>query len=143
MKVDLFAFCMAASRGSFGELNILGLTDIVVLPKFPAALTSCSIVAKMRFDEVEAGPKEVKFSIINADGRILASPPPQTFNIQLPPGAPSATVGTVVGLINLLIPTPGQYQIGMAVNQREEGTIPLHFLQMLSNQTPLAGQQAA
>jgi len=143
MKVDLFAFCLAASRGSFGELNILGLTDIIALPKFPAAITNCSIVAKMRFDEVEAGPKEVKFSIINADGKILASPPPQTFNIQMPPGVPSATVGVVVSILNLQIPTPGQYQIGMAVNQREEGTIPLHFLQMLSTQAPLAGQQAA
>lgn len=122
MKVELFALCAAATKGPVGELNILGLTEIVILPQFPAAI-NCCVVTKIRFQSTESGVKEIQTSIVNVDGKPICPPLIQKANVQIPTGASSAIVGTIQGIHNLQIPNPGQYQIGLTVNQREEATI--------------------
>jgi hypothetical protein len=144
MKVELLGLCASATKGAFGELNILGLTDVLLLPQFPAAI-NCCLVIKMRFQSGEEGMKEIKISIVNVDGVPITNPPPpvQRLNVQIPPGSSSAIVGAIQGIGNLHIPTAGQYQVGLFVNQREEATILIHAYQPPQFQKPLPPQAPA
>lgn len=125
MTTEMLTLCFAARPSPNGELNILGATDIIFVPQFPVAV-SCSLVAKLRFRKIEEGVKEILFSIIDSDGKpVQPAPPPQQMNIQIPPGASSASAAIVVAIHNLQIPRAGEYEIGLAVNGRLEMTVPV------------------
>ncbi len=129
MTTEMLTLCFAARPGSNGELNILGAPDIIFVPQFPIAI-SCSIVAKLRFQKIEEGVKEVRISIIDSDGKpVQPAPPPQQMNIQIPAGASSASAAIVVGIPSLQIPKAGEYEIGLAVNGRLEMTVPVFVRQ--------------
>jgi hypothetical protein len=137
VTTEILTLCFAARPGLQGELNILGATDMIVVPQLPVAI-SCHIVAKLRFQKIEEGIKEIKFSIIDSDGKELQPPPPpQQVPIQIPSGASSASAAIVVGIPSLQIPKAGEYEIGLAINGRQEMTIPL-FVRLLPPQ-PLPG----
>lgn len=135
MKVELFAFCVAATNGAMGELNILGLTEVIAVPQVPIAI-GCAIVIKLRFQHTEVGLKEIKTSIINADGKMVCPPMVQKLNVQIPAGGSQATVGTIQNIQNLLLPSAGQYQACLVVNEREEATLPLQVYQPPQFQKP-------
>lgn len=134
MTTEMLTLCFAARPSPNGELNILGATDIIFVPQFPIAI-SCTLVAKLRFRKFEEGVKEIKFSIIDSDGRPVAvigpdgTPahpvPPQQINIQIPSGSSSASAAIVVGIHNLQFPKAGEYEIGLTINGRQEMTVPL------------------
>ena len=129
MTTEILTLCFAARPSPNGELHILGATDIIFVPQFPIAF-GCSLVAKLRFQKIEEGLKEIRFSIIDSDGKpVLPAPPPQQINIQIPSGASSASAAIVVGIASLQIPHAGEYEIGLAVNGRQEMTIPLFVRQ--------------
>lgn len=130
MTTEILTLCFSARPGLQGELNILGATDMILVPQFPVAV-GCFIVGKLRFRKIEEGVKEIKFSIIDSDGRELQPPPPpQQIHIQIPAGASSASAAIVVGIPNLQIPSPGEYEIGLAVNGRQEMTVPFYVRQV-------------
>jgi hypothetical protein len=125
MTTEMLTLCFAARPSPNGELNILGATDIVFVPQFPIAI-SCSLVAKIRFRKIEEGIKEIKFSIIDSDGNSLQPlPPAQQVDIQIPSGSSSASAAIVVAIHNLQIPRAGEYEIGLAINGRQEMTVPV------------------
>jgi hypothetical protein len=129
MTTEMLTLCFAARPSPNGELNILGATDIIFVPQFPVAI-SCSLVAKLRFQKIEEGIKEIRFSIIDSDGTPLQpAPPPQQINIQIPSGASSASAAIVVSIHNLQVPRAGEYEIGLAVNGRLEMTVPVFVRQ--------------
>lgn len=126
MTVEIFTFCFAATPGHHGELNILGATDRIAAAQFPMGLQWSTVVAKIRFERIEEGEKEIKFSFVNSDGKpILNPPPPQKINVQIPPGVSTSSFLVVFGMQNLWIPSAGEYQIGLAVNGRHEMSVPL------------------
>jgi hypothetical protein len=130
VTTEILTLCFAARPGLQGELNILGATDMILVPQFPVAI-SCQIVCKLRFQKIEEGLKEIKFSIIDSDGKELQPPPPpQQIHIQIPSGAPSASAAIVVGIPSLQIPKAGEYEIGLAINGRQEMTVPVFVRQL-------------
>src|SRR5215469_829932 len=125
MTTEMLTLCFAARPGSNGELNILGATDIIFVPQFPITI-GCTLVAKLRFRKIEEGVKDIKFSIIDSDGRsVLPAPSSQQVNIQIPSGSSSASAAIVMGIHNLQFPKAGEYEIGLTVNGRQEMTVPL------------------
>jgi hypothetical protein len=130
VTTEILTLCFAARPGTQGEINILGATDMILVPQFPIAI-SCFIVGKLRFQKAEEGLKEIKFSIIDSDGKELQPPPPpQQIQIQIPPGMSSAGAAIVVGIPSLQIPGPGEYEVNLAVNGRQEMTIPIFVRQV-------------
>jgi hypothetical protein len=126
MKVEMLTFCYAASVGGCGELNILGATDQLLSAQEPFRVEHCAIVAKIRFDKSEEGIKFLKFTFIDSDGKpIVPIPNPQPANLQIPPQATTATIGTVLNIVPLQIPRFGDYQIDLAVNDTWVASIPL------------------
>jgi hypothetical protein len=129
MTTEMLILCYSARPSPNGELHILGATDIIFVPQFPIGIT-CSLVAKLRFRKFEEGLKEIRFSIIDSDGKpVLPEPPPQSIDIQITTGASSGSAAIVVGISNLQIPHAGEYEIGLTVNGRQEMTVPLFVRQ--------------
>jgi hypothetical protein len=136
VTTEILTLCFAARPGAHGEINILGATDMIVVPQFPIAI-SCFIVSKLRFQKIEEGLKEIKFSIIDSDGNELQPPPPpQQIDIRIPPGASSAGAAIMVGIPSLQIPRAGEYEVNLAVNGRQEMTIPI-FARPIPVQPPV------
>lgn len=136
VTTEILTLCFAARPGLQGEINILGATDIVLVPQLPIGI-SCFIVGKLRFRRMEEGFKEIKLSVIDSDGRELQPPPPaQSIDIRIPPGASSASAAIVVGIPNLHVPKEGEYEINLSVNGRQEMTVPL-FVRQLTQPSPL------
>jgi hypothetical protein len=136
VTTEILTLCFAARPGLQGELNILGATDMIIVPQFPIAI-SCHLVAKLRFQKIEEGLKEIKLSIIDSDGKELQpTPQSQQVPIQIPAGASSASAAIVVGIPSLQIPKPGEYEIGLAVNGRQVMTVPIFVRQLPPQSLP-------
>jgi hypothetical protein len=118
-----------------GELHILGAADNIFLPQVPASI-SCNVAARIRFEKMEEGIKEIKFSFVDSDGKpVLPPPPPQKVNIQIPAGASTTSAGIVFGMQNVQIKTAGEYEIGLAVNERLEMSVPI-YVHLIAQQPP-------
>ncbi len=96
MKTELFAACdYAADYG--GKLTLVGIFDSLGAPGLPVTHPQLCVAAKLRFDDTEAGPKNVRFTLRDADGHDLLPP------IQMPIEAPSVPAEGATSVVNLVI----------------------------------------
>jgi hypothetical protein len=89
---------------------------------------------KMRFERLEEGQKRVRISFIDEDGRQIMGLEAQT-NIQFPPGEASAAAALVIAMPQLRLQNFGEYSIDLAVDGRQEASIPL-FVRQSQPPTP-------
>lgn len=129
MKVELFAMCDAATD-SGGKLNILGVFDTVAAPKAPAVHARCAIVLKVRFERIERGDHKLKLNIIDQDGTLVIPSLEAPLTIKFPDAAPSATAQLILDLHNLKFEKFGEFAIDLAVDGRQEASIPLFVRQV-------------
>jgi len=129
MKVELFAMCDAATD-SGGKLNILGVFDTVAAPKAPAVHPRCAIVLKVRFERIERGEHKLKLNIIDQDGTLVIPSLEAPLTINFPDAAPSATAQLILDLHNLKFEKFGEFAIDLAVDGRQESSIPLFVRQV-------------
>lgn len=131
MKVELFAMCDAATD-SAGKLNILGVYDTVGSMKTPFVHPRCAIVVKIRFERIERGEHKIKLNIIDQDGKPVIPSLEGPLNIKFPDAAPSATAQMILDLQNLKFDKFGEFSIDLAVDGRQEASIPLFVRQVQS-----------
>ena len=124
MKIELFAMCDAATD-SGGKLNILGVYDTIAGPKAPLVHNRCAIVIKLRFERIERGDHKLKLNIVNQDGAAVIPSLEAPLSISFPDSAPSATAQLILDLQNLKFDRYGEYSIDLAVDGRQEASIPL------------------
>lgn len=128
MKVELLAMCDAATD-SAGKLNILGVYDTIGAPKMPAVHPRCAIVLKIRFERIERGEHRLKLNIIDEDGAPVIPSLEAPLNVTFPNAQPSATAQMILDLHNVKFTRFGQFAIDLAVDGRQEATIPLFVRQ--------------
>ncbi len=96
MKVELFVACASAADYA-GKLTVVGIFDTLGAPQVPVFHPRLCVVAKLRFDDTEAGPKKVRFTLSDADGRDVLQP------IEMAIVAPSSAADTATSVINLVL----------------------------------------
>jgi len=128
MKVELLAMCDAATD-SAGKLNILGVYDTIGAPKMPAVHPRCAVVLKIRFERIERGEHRLKLNIIDEDGTPVIPSLEAPLNVHFPNSQPSATAQMILDLHNLKFTRFGQFAIDLAVDGRQEASIPLFVRQ--------------
>jgi hypothetical protein len=128
MKVELLAMCDAATD-SGGKLNILGVFDTIGAPKTPAIHPRCSIVLKIRFERIERGDHRLKLNIVDEDGTLVIPSLEAPLSIKFPDAQPSATAQLILDLHNLSFQQFGEFSIDLAVDGRQESSIPLFVRQ--------------
>ncbi len=93
MKTELFAACDYAADYA-GKLTVVGIFDSLGAPQVPVLHPQLSVVAKLRFDD---GPKKVRFTLTDADGRDVLQP------IEMPIVAPATPPETSSSVVNLVM----------------------------------------
>ena len=128
MKIELFTLCDAATD-SGGKLNILGSFDHISAKEIPAIHPFCAIAIKIRFARIEEGNHRLKITVADADGKLVI--PGLDTSLAIRFGTDDSTVAAnVVMLIQKIkFEQFGEYTIDLAIDGRQEGSIPLYVLQ--------------
>ena len=124
MNIEIFALCDAATEAG-GKLNLLGAFDSIMAPTVPVAHPSCAVALRIRFKRIETGPHRVKVAVVNADGRPALPPFETQFNIRSGEQDDSAVANLILNLQQLRLEDYGRYSVDLAVDGRQEGSLPL------------------
>ncbi len=124
MKVELFALCdFAADYG--GKLNVVGIFDSIFTRQMPAVHPHCCLAVKLRFDKIEEGPKKLRLSIADDDGKAVLPPIEIAINVAMPPDARTNAIQVVANIGGMKVEAYGEYSIDLALDGRHEGSVPL------------------
>ncbi len=135
MDIQVAVLCDAATD-SFGKLNLLGAFDTIQAPHLPVVYPQCSIALRMTFNKIEEGPHRMRINFVDEDGksvfkaldaerRPVSKPLEMPFAVQVPEDSIFVSRNFVVNVQNLTFEKPGLYSIDLAVDGRQEGSIPL------------------
>jgi hypothetical protein len=125
MKVEIFTLCDAATSDSGGKLNILGSFDRLNAASIPVTHPLCALAIKMRFEKLEEGQKRIGISFIDSDGTAVMPTLNAQTQVTFPPDETSVTACLVLQIQQLKLPNFGEYSIDLAIDGRQEASIPL------------------
>ena len=125
MDIQVAVLCDAATDNN-GKLNILGTFDTIFTGQLPAIHPQCSIALRMMFNKVEEGQHKVRLNFVDEDGKSLMQKPiEQQVDVQVPEDTIFLSRNFIVNIQNLRFEKEGLYSIDIAVDGRQEGSIPL------------------
>ena len=124
MNVELFALCDAATE-SGGKLNMLGAFDSIVAPQVPHAHPFCAVALRIRFQRIEAGNHTIKVAVVDEDGRPAVPPFQTSVTVRPGDGDEGAVANLILNFQQLRFAQYGRYSIDLAVDGRQEGSLPL------------------
>ena len=125
MKVEIFTLCDAATLDAGGKLNILGTFDRLNAREVPIVHPHCTLAIKLRFERVEEGQKRLRIAFVDQDGAAIMQNLDVTTEVRFQGDDPSATVSVALNIQQLRLPRFDEYSIDLAVDGRQEASIPL------------------
>lgn len=129
MKLELFTVSdFAADYG--GKLTVVGIFDSINARQAPVVHPTWAIALKVRFEKIEEGPKKIRLSVSDADGKPAFPPIELTHEAKCPPDHHSGTFQIVANLGGVKFENFGEYAINLAVDGRHEGSVPLYVRQV-------------
>jgi hypothetical protein len=125
MNVEIIALCDAATE-SQGKLNILGAFDHIWAHQVPVIQPLCAIALRIRFSRIEEGTHRLRLDLVDEDGQLVI--PSLDGNISVHAGSDDGSIvaNVILNLQQLKLTSFGQYSIELAVDGRQEASIPLH-----------------
>ena len=125
MNIEVFSLCDAATVDAAGKLNVLGAFDTIWSGNMPAVYPQCAIALRIRFKNIEKGEHRVSVSFVNLDGKHIVPAAHGTINIGFPDEQRSGSANLVLNLQMLKLENHGEYSIDLAVDGRNEASLPL------------------
>jgi len=125
MKVEIFTLCDAATLDAAGKLNILGSFDRLNAREVPIVHPHCTLAIKLRFERVEEGQKRLRIAFVDQDGAAIMQNLDVTTEVRFQADDPSTTVSVALNIQQLRLPRFDEYSIDLAVDGRQEASIPL------------------
>src|SRR5207247_7217338 len=125
MKVEIFTLCDAATTDAGGKLNILGSFDRLNAKEAPVVHPQCALAMKLRFERVEEGQKQLRIAFVDQDGAAFMQNLDATAEVRFHGDDPSVTVSLALNIQQLRLPRFDEYSIDLAVDGRQEASIPL------------------
>ena len=129
MNVDVFTLCDFAQNTPGNKMNIVGTFNRIFARQIPAVHPLCALAVFMRFEQIEQGKKNIRVSIIDSDGRPVVPILEAQLNVQISPKESDASVPLAVVIQQISLPRFGEYSVDLAVDGRQEASIPLYVLQ--------------
>ena len=129
MNVDVFTLCDFAQNTPGNKMNIVGTFNRIFARQIPAVHPLCALAVLMRFEQIEQGTKNIRVSIIDLDGRPVVPILEAQLNVQISPKESDASVPLAVVIQQISLPRFGEYSVDLAVDGRQEASIPLYVLQ--------------
>ena len=124
MDIQVAVLCDAATNYN-EKLCILGAFDTIFAQQLPAAYPQCSIALRVAFSNVEEGAHKLRLNFVNDDGKLVMPGIDMQVDVMIPEGSHFATRNFVVSIQRLVFEKPGTYSIDVAVDGRQEASIPL------------------
>src|SRR6185436_19013904 len=124
MIIQLAVLCDAATDYS-GKLNILGTFDTILTSQLPAVHPQCSVALRMTFNKIEEGSHKIKMNFVDEDGKLVMPAIDMPVDVLLPGDANFLVRNFVINIQQLKFEKPGNYSIDVAVDGRQEISIPL------------------
>lgn len=124
MELQVAVLCDAATDNN-GKLNILGTFDTIFAHQFPAIHPQCSIALRVLFNKVEEGHHELRVNFVDEDGHSLMPPVPIPLDVVVPEETIFVSRNFIVNIQKLKFDKEGLYSIDLAMDGRQEGSIPL------------------
>lgn len=125
MYIEVFSLCDAATVDAAGKLNVLGAFDTIWSGAMPVVYPQCAIALRIRFEGLERGEHRVTVNFVNLDGRHIIPTANGAININFPDEQRSGSANLVLNLQMLKLESFGEYSIDLAVDGRNEGSLPL------------------
>ena len=129
MDIEVFVLCDAATDIQ-GRLNILGTFDTIWSKQAPVVYPHCAVALRLRFSRIEEGEHSIKINIIDEDGKLIV--PSLNANTNLNFGSnPEGSVAhnLILNIQGLKLEKYGDYAIDLAVDGRQEASLPLRVKQ--------------
>jgi hypothetical protein len=133
MKIEIFTLCDAATEDR-GKLNLLGSFDHLMARQAPVVHPACALAVKMRFTKIEEGSHRIRVTFVDEDGKQILNALEVTVSVLVAPGESTSTSHIVLNIQQLNLPNFGEYSIDLAVDGREEGSLPLYVSQVVDRQ---------
>ncbi|HTG45066.1 MAG TPA: hypothetical protein VK633_11100 [Verrucomicrobiae bacterium] len=124
MDIQVAVLCDAATDNN-GKLNILGAFDTIFTNQLPATHPQCSIALRMTFSKVEEGTRTMRLSFVDEDGKPVMPGIELPVQVAVPDDTIFISRNFIVNIQQLKFEKPGLYSIDMAIDGRQEGSIPL------------------
>ena len=124
MNIQIAVLCDAATDYG-GKLNILGTFDTIITSQLPAVHPQCSIALRLSFSKIEEGSHKVKMNFVDEDGRFVMPSIDMPVDVVVPNELNFLVRNFVINIQQLKFDKPGQYSIDLAVDGRQETSIPL------------------
>lgn len=126
MKVEMFALCDAATDCG-GKLNILGAFDTISAREVPVVHPQCAVALRLRFSQIEQGSHKMRLNFVDEDGNMVISPLDASVQVNFAQSdAPrSSSINMVLNIQRLKLEEYGEYAIDLAVDGRQEVSLPL------------------
>ena len=125
MQVEILSLCDAATDYQ-GRLCILGAFDAIHARVFPATHPQCALALRLRFTQIEVGDHSIRLHLVNDDGGLVLPPIDAKLTIALNPGFDSASANMILAIQGLVLIAPGDYAVNLAVDGKQEASIPLY-----------------
>ena len=124
MKTELVTLCDAATD-SGGKLNILGCFDCVWVRQVPATHPHCAIALRLRFSRVEEGDHRFRVTFMDEDGQAVVPTIDGSLSVQFGPNDESTIANLILNIQQIKLANYGQYSIDVAIDGRQEASLPL------------------
>jgi hypothetical protein len=116
-----------------GKLNILGTFDTIYAPQMPAFHPQCSVALRLVFSKIEEGQHKLKMNFVDEDGKFVMPSIDLPVDVIIPGDAGFISRNFVINIQQLKFDQPGTYSIDIALDGRQEMSIPLLVKQMPTN----------
>ncbi len=124
MNIQIAVLCDAATDYG-GKLNILGTFDTIITRQLPAFHPQCSIALRITFSRIEEGQHKLKMNFVDEDGKLVMPSIDIPLDVTIPPDLNFLVRNFIINIQQLKFEQPGQYAIGVAIDGRQETSIPL------------------
>lgn len=129
MKIDLFTVCDFAADYA-GKLSVVGVFDTISSNQAPVVHPHWCVAIKLRFEKIEEGPKRLRLSISDTDGKAVLPAIEMPITANIPSGHLSSSLNIVVNVGGIKFERFGEYSIDLAVDGRHEASTPLYVRQV-------------
>jgi len=129
MDIQVAVLCDAATDYK-GKLNLLGTFNSVHTRELPANYPQCSIVLRVVFKLVEEGSHKLRINFVDEDGKFVMPSIELPFEVSMPENDSFAYRNFILNIQRLKFEKFGQHAVDIAIDGRQEASIPLEVKQI-------------
>ena len=129
MDIQVAVLCDAATDYK-GKLNLLGTFNSVHTRELPADYPQCSIVLRVVFKLVEEGSHKLRINFVDEDGKFVMPSIELPFEVSVPENDSFAYRNFILNIQRLKFEKFGQHAVDIAIDGRQEASIPLEVKQI-------------